>query len=91
MSSTYHDWMASPQWHALAADAKRRANYRCALDASHRGPVEAHHRTYARVGREQPDDIIVLCEPCHRWFHRQFASWQLREVFLPFDLTQTRR
>lgn len=91
MPITYHDWLSSPQWAALAAEAKARAQYRCALSAAHRGPVEAHHRTYARLGRERPEDIIVLCEACHRHFHRRLVPWQAREMFLPFDLTETRR
>ena len=31
--------------------------------------LEVHHLTYERIGREHPDDLIVLCPPCHARIH----------------------
>lgn len=31
--------------------------------------LEVHHLTYARLGRELPDDLIVLCPACHAAAH----------------------
>src|SRR5262245_32225540 len=64
----YQDYLRSEEWQARATAAKRRYGYRCALCNSDR-PLEAHHRTYARVGHESPLDLIPLCEDCHRRHH----------------------
>lgn len=31
--------------------------------------LEVHHLTYERLGRERPDDLLVLCERCHSVEH----------------------
>ena len=31
--------------------------------------LEVHHLSYARLGRELPDDLIVLCPACHAIAH----------------------
>jgi hypothetical protein len=31
--------------------------------------LEVHHLTYERLGWEQPDDLLVLCERCHAVLH----------------------
>jgi hypothetical protein len=31
--------------------------------------LEVHHRTYERLGRERPEDLLVLCEKCHAVEH----------------------
>lgn len=31
--------------------------------------IELHHKTYERIGRELPQDVIVLCRACHRAEH----------------------
>ncbi len=33
--------------------------------------LEVHHKTYNNVGNEKPEDVIVLCEPCHCLLHRE--------------------
>lgn len=32
--------------------------------------LEIHHRTYARFGKEQLDDVTTLCSRCHELFTR---------------------
>jgi len=65
----YRTYLSSPRWATYAASVRRAWNYRCAINASHTGPIEVHHRTYARVGNEAPYDCIPLCDACHERFH----------------------
>lgn len=63
----YHEYIKSPEWRERATQAKERAGWRCQTcnvpgDYS---ILDAHHRTYERLGHEDPDDITVLCRPCH--------------------------
>lgn len=64
----YADYIRTEAWRQKAAAAKRRANYRCQL-CNREGPLNAHHRTYERLGHERESDITVLCERCHEKFH----------------------
>jgi hypothetical protein len=64
----YYTYLRSPQWKRKANAAKKRAGYRCQICNHGRDEgarLEAHHRTYARLGHEKPEDITVLCSDCH--------------------------
>jgi 5-methylcytosine-specific restriction endonuclease McrA len=64
----YRQYRQTPEWRERADAAKARFGGRCALcNASDR--LEAHHRTYERVGQELPDDLTALCADCHRAYH----------------------
>ena len=65
----YDRYIQSDAWRKRADECKRRAGYRCQLCNS-AGPLEAHHRTYERLGREKPEDLTCLCSRCHREYHR---------------------
>lgn len=66
----YSDYIKSPEWKQKAAVAKKRAGYRCQVCNRHKNEVvlDAHHRTYARLGHERPEDITVLCRNCHELY-----------------------
>jgi hypothetical protein len=32
-------------------------------------PVQVHHLTYENIGREKDEDLLAVCERCHRSFH----------------------
>jgi hypothetical protein len=71
-SRTYWQYIRSSAW--LESEARleelRRAGYRCRI--CNRGPyeiqIEVHHRTYARLGHERPEDLTTLCIDCHRLY-----------------------
>lgn len=65
----YRDYLASDEWHVKADAAKERAGRRCQVCNS-QGPLDCHHRTYERIGDEHPDDLTVLCRPCHELFSK---------------------
>lgn len=66
----YYEYIQSPAWKKKADAAKRDADYRCQVCNRHKDEVtlDAHHRTYARLGHERPEDITVLCRDCHELF-----------------------
>jgi hypothetical protein len=69
----YKKYIASPEWKKKASAAKKRAGYRCQIcNRSKRDGVQldAHHRTYERLGHERPEDITVLCHRCHEIYER---------------------
>ncbi|WP_194391054.1 HNH endonuclease signature motif containing protein [Bradyrhizobium sp. CCBAU 51765] len=70
MSSRYRIYMASEAWLESPAryEALRSADFRCRICnvPSDEVPLQAHHRTYERLGAELPEDLTALCLLCHR-------------------------
>src|SRR5574338_334064 len=66
----YREYIQSAAWKRKADAAKERAGYRCQICNRHKGAVqlEAHHRTYERLGHERAEDITVLCRDCHELY-----------------------
>ena len=69
----YKMYLLSSEWKRKADMAKISAGYRCQVcNSEDNGQIhlQAHHRTYARVGHELPHDITVLCARCHKYASR---------------------
>ena len=66
----YYEYLKSPKWKQIRDAAIARAGYRCQVCNRPNGQVilDVHHRTYERLGNENPDDLTVLCRDCHRLF-----------------------
>lgn len=69
----YHRYLKSARWRKKAAAARKRAGYRCQL-CNQKAPLQAHHRTYERLGYELPGDLIALCASCHRRYHGRLKN-----------------
>ena len=65
----YHEYLQSNDWKQLRQLKLFEAKGRCQLCNSPKKPLNVHHRTYDRVFNELPEDLIVLCEQCHKKFH----------------------
>jgi 5-methylcytosine-specific restriction endonuclease McrA len=83
----YEEYTRSWEWRQKAKEAKARAGWQCALCTSAEC-LEAHHRTYDRLGRERPSDLVVLCWRCHRKHHGTLESARKKfdryQAMLPF-------
>jgi 5-methylcytosine-specific restriction endonuclease McrA len=66
----YTGYISSPEWRQKAEEAKSKAGYRCQVCNRSRTEVQldAHHRTYERLGNELQEDITVLCRECHQLY-----------------------
>lgn len=64
----YQEYLRSPKWQATREQALARAGYRCQV-CNRSDQLQVHHRTYANLGNELPNDLTVLCDPCHDRFH----------------------
>jgi hypothetical protein len=68
----YRDYLQTCHWRRTRALALERAGFQCAL--CQRGErLCVHHRSYARIGFEQPRDLIVLCGTCHEIHHERIV------------------
>lgn len=66
--AAYRRHIASSEWQTFRDEQKLLAGYLCEWPSC-RAPdpaLEVHHLDYARLGRERPQDVLVLCPICHR-------------------------
>jgi hypothetical protein len=69
----YSEYIKSPAWKSKADKAKKAAGYRCQICNRGRdegATLDAHHRTYDRLGNEAPGDVTVLCHECHELYEK---------------------
>jgi 5-methylcytosine-specific restriction endonuclease McrA len=64
----YNEYLTSPLWRERRDCIMERANHRCEV-CRKRAAYQIHHLTYARAGRELPDDLIAVCDRCHDDYH----------------------
>lgn len=73
--SNYASYLRSEHWRETRADALKRADHECESCGAFGSPLQVHHLTYERVGKERPDDLQVLCRSCHAAEHPD-ADWK---------------
>jgi 5-methylcytosine-specific restriction endonuclease McrA len=73
----YREYLQTAHWARQRAFALEGAGHVCELCA-HDDRLEVHHRSYARLGFERPEDLIVLCADCHRDHHRALVLRAIR-------------
>lgn len=78
----YEQYLRSEVWSRRVCDCRRRYNGRCAVCTSEH-ELHVHHRTYDRLGREDPRDLTLLCSDCHGLVHGR-GKW-IRELELKTD------
>lgn len=82
MRVNYHEYIQSKEWREKAEQAKKEVGYRCQVcnASKHEQRLDAHHRTYANLGNEQPGDITVLCAICHELFSTNGQLTNVRRI-----------
>lgn len=63
-SRQYESYLNSFDWYLKRRAALGRANNRCQKCGETRG-LEVHHLTYAHLGAEREEDLLVVCKDCH--------------------------
>ena len=66
----YSAYLKSPEWKKKRQRLYRDRKGRCEdCGKKLRGKYHAHHKTYERVGNEDPEDLALLCDRCHQKRH----------------------
>jgi 5-methylcytosine-specific restriction endonuclease McrA len=73
----YWAYLRTSHWFRVKTLALARAGHQCALCPS-TTRLDVHHKSYARRGFEQPEDVVVLCRDCHARRHRVLALTNVR-------------
>lgn len=66
----YYSYLKSQQWKEKRKFALEFYGYNCGLCGSGHN-LEVHHRNYKNLYKESMEDLMLLCETCHRNFHRK--------------------
>lgn len=74
----YDEYIKTPEWKARSARMKQKAGGRCRVCNSPHA-LDTHHRTYERLGYEDPEDLTVLCRDCHQLFSENGRLYKLHE------------
>ena len=77
-SDFYLTYIESEAWRKRKREviaARGRACERC----GERKGLQLHHLTYERLGAEWDEDLVLLCERCHRWADRRRIRETRRE------------
>jgi hypothetical protein len=64
----YNTYINSPEWKKFRLSIIIERGSVCEK-CSAEGSVDAHHLTYDRLFNELPQDIMLLCKPCHKKEH----------------------
>jgi 5-methylcytosine-specific restriction endonuclease McrA len=65
----YNKYILSNEWASFRRSIIKERGYRCEICGCDDKVIHAHHLTYERFMRELPQDIQLLCVPCHRKVH----------------------
>lgn len=80
VTERYKDYMRSRKWAQFRQRALAHYGKKCFACGTFRGPIQIHHLTYIRFGREQLRDVRPLCQACHREVTRLHWKMGKRKV-----------
>jgi 5-methylcytosine-specific restriction endonuclease McrA len=66
----YADYLRTDEWQYRRREMVKAAERKCQSCGRPSHLLNVHHLTYERLGNEDPDDLIVLCESCHENRHQ---------------------
>lgn len=67
-SMLYKDYLETDHWKQLRKRKLRLSGYKCQICASTED-LNVHHNTYENRGCEKDEDLVVLCNECHKRHH----------------------
>ena len=67
----YHNYLQSSEWIELRIEMLHFYDYKCArCGVKHKHyNLHVHHKTYKNIYNEQPEDLELICKPCHEKEH----------------------
>jgi 5-methylcytosine-specific restriction endonuclease McrA len=75
----YQEYLRTYAWINIRHTVLVRDSHKCRL-CNDGNNIHVHHRVYPTVlGKESLDDLISLCESCHRLFHNQKSIIQVAQ------------
>lgn len=67
---SYSHYLISEHWQLMKRRHQRSRCFTCGYTRD----LHLHHITYNRLGRERKEDLVTLCQDCHRKVHKMIAD-----------------
>lgn len=64
----YDKYLEHDYWHNIRIRKLKEADFKCQL-CGNKDKLNVHHNNYNNLFMEKANDLIVLCESCHKKFH----------------------
>ncbi len=75
----YQKYLWSPEWRRTRNAKLLEVGHRCRRCRRTSDHLHVHHLTYDHLGHEWLDELVAVCEPCHRAVHDDRAKgWRRR-------------
>lgn len=65
----YEEYLRSDEWAQLRIDLFKHRGYVCER-CNNKKKLQVHHKNYSNLFNEEPEDLEILCEKCHREEHK---------------------
>lgn len=78
----YEDYLKTYHWEKVRNDRIKYDNEKCIVCGLSNN-LQVHHRTYERLGHEDPGDVVTLCRVCHERIEsiKNFYGDDIREAY----------
>jgi hypothetical protein len=78
----YNDYLKSEKWRELASAVKQDRGNCCEFcqKPAAEAILHCHHMTYERFGRENKEDLLVLCELHHSRYHEWYPGRRMPKM-----------
>lgn len=70
----YEEYLLTPEWLSTRKRILKRDNFQCQGCHVKNVVFNVHHYTYVRLGEELDEDLVTLCQECHKELHRLMAD-----------------
>ena len=70
----YRNYLRSREWKDKRKLVLIRDGYMCQHFGSFYGDLQIHHVTYIRLGAELLEDLLTLCDDCHKAEHKRLLE-----------------
>jgi hypothetical protein len=67
----YSDYLKTQHWQHFRSEAIKFFRNICQTCGKHDCQIDIHHRSYDNIGCETFNDVIALCNDCHKKFHNK--------------------
>jgi len=68
MNAEYKKYLLSNEWASIKLDLFAIRGKQCEICGSKRY-IQVHHKTYKNIFNENPEDLQVVCNSCHKNIH----------------------
>lgn len=70
----YREYLRSKKWKEIRKLVLIRDGYACVACGCRYGDLQIHHVTYIRLGEELLEDLLTLCDDCHKAEHKRLLE-----------------